>query len=215
MDQTHRAPLSSRSRRHRNRRTIAIVAIVLALLVAACGSYDRNPVTAQSSTTTRSRATTSTVTGSTTTTTLAPGASTSSTRSSTTTTTRPNASDEHRFHDPARAHPRRGIASPPWAPGDHRCTGPTRRHPAERHVGRTGRQRQSRRDRAPDVVARQFTTRLERYLAGRRAGRDQHHRFHDRCRHADTERTGPDVFRLETSARLARCSASRRRPRLP
>ena len=74
----------------RRLRTIGPIVIAFALLVAACGSYDRNPETAKASTTTR-RFTTPTATGSTTTTTLAPGASTSSTRSSTT-TTRPNAS---------------------------------------------------------------------------------------------------------------------------
>jgi hypothetical protein len=69
--------------RRRHLRTIAPVVVVLSLLVASCGSYDRNPEIARASTTTR-RATTPTSTGSTTTTTLAPGAST--TRSSTTTT---------------------------------------------------------------------------------------------------------------------------------
>ena len=77
-------------RLHRHLRTIAPIVIVLSLLVASCGSYDRNPAAAQASTTTR-RGTTPTATGSTTTTTLAPGATTSSTRSSTT-TTRPSAS---------------------------------------------------------------------------------------------------------------------------
>lgn len=76
--------------RRRRLRAIAPIVIVFAVLVASCGSYDRNPDAAKASTTTRRSATSSSVTGSTTTTTLAPGASTSSTRS-TTTTTRPSA----------------------------------------------------------------------------------------------------------------------------